>query len=354
MATAKVLSSSADSMMANEGSRGCRLRTSISVDSESADVTPLPVEVVTDSRQLPLSFLEPSEFEPITIGFDCEGVDLARHGQLCIMQLAWEDKVYLVDVVVGGRQLVEGCRKGLESPFVTKVIHDCKRDSEALYFQFGIRLQGVFDTQVAYCMIEKSLDDGISFVYLLADERYCGVVYEEKQEVREIMRKDLHFWLHRPWTPLMLRAASDDVRFLLTIHKRMLAKIVADDEPGQFYGEGSLEARAKLRERQLVARCALHCRCFCLGAYDWPPVPLTDENGLIEEEILAIVDVPPGMMGRVIGKKGISIRDIKENCREADIITGGKKGPHDKVFVIGPVREVRKAEAIIRGKFDVY
>ena len=26
----------------------------------------------------------------------------------------------------------------------------------------------------------------------------------------------------------------------------------------------------------------------------------------------------------------------------------------DQVFVIGPVREVRKAEAIIRGKFDVY
>ena len=50
-------------------------------------MTPLPVEVVTDSRQLPLSFLEPSEFEPITIGFDCEGVDLARHGQLCIMQV---------------------------------------------------------------------------------------------------------------------------------------------------------------------------------------------------------------------------------------------------------------------------
>ena len=36
----------------------------------------------------------------------------------------------LVDVVVGGVPLMEACRKGLESPYITKVVHDCKRDSE--------------------------------------------------------------------------------------------------------------------------------------------------------------------------------------------------------------------------------
>ena len=46
------------------------------------------------------------------------------------VQLAWEDRVVLVDVVVGGVPLMEACRKGLESPYITKVVHDCKRDSE--------------------------------------------------------------------------------------------------------------------------------------------------------------------------------------------------------------------------------
>ena len=34
-----------------------------------------------------------------------------------------------------------------------------------------------------------------------------------------------------------------------------------------------------------------------------------------EEEILSVLDVPPGKMGRVIGRKGASILSIKESCK---------------------------------------
>ena len=34
-----------------------------------------------------------------------------------------------------------------------------------------------------------------------------------------------------------------------------------------------------------------------------------------EEEVLAMVDVPHGKMGRIIGKKGSSILAIKQACR---------------------------------------
>lgn len=34
-----------------------------------------------------------------------------------------------------------------------------------------------------------------------------------------------------------------------------------------------------------------------------------------EEEILSVLDVPPGKMGRVIGRKGASILAIKEACK---------------------------------------
>jgi exonuclease 3'-5' domain-containing protein 1 len=33
-----------------------------------------------------------------------------------------------------------------------------------------------------------------------------------------------------------------------------------------------------------------------------------------------------------------------------EIHIGGAKGPPDRVFIIGPVKEVRKAEAIFRGR----
>lgn len=35
----------------------------------------------------------------------------------------------------------------------------------------------------------------------------------------------------------------------------------------------------------------------------------------LEEEILSVLDVPQGKMGRVIGKKGATILSIKESCR---------------------------------------
>ena len=46
------------------------------------------------------------------------------------LQLAFSDAVYLVDAIEGGEELIIACKPALESNYITKVIHDCKRDSE--------------------------------------------------------------------------------------------------------------------------------------------------------------------------------------------------------------------------------
>ncbi|CAN6583010.1 unnamed protein product [Malus baccata var. baccata] len=306
-----------------------------------------PIRIVTHASQLPAEFLQPSAERPFVIGFDCEGVDLCRHGTLCIMQvcLAFPDAIYLVDAIQGGVMLINACKPALESSYITKVIHDCKRDSEALYFQFGIKLNNVVDTQIAYSLIEEQegrkrlLDDYISFVGLLADPRYCGISYLEKEEVRFLLRQDPNFWTYRPLSEQMVRAAADDVRFLLYIYYKMMEKL----------NQQSLWS--------LAVRGALYCRCFCISNNnfaDWPSLPpipdnLKVEGNAPEEEILSVLDVPPGKMGRVIGRRGSSILSIKESCN-AEIFMGSDKGPPDKVFIIGPVKQVRKAEAMLRGK----
>ncbi|XP_008654563.1 uncharacterized protein [Zea mays] len=224
--------------------------------------------IVTKPGQLPVEFLEPSAAQKLVIGFDCEGVDLCRNGALCIMQLAFPDAVYLVDAIEGGKELIQACKPALESDHITKVIHDCKRDSEALYFQFGIKLHNVMDTQIAYSLIEEQEQEGkkmtsddynyISFVSLLADKRYCGILYPEKEEVRTLLRQDPNFWTIRPLSDMMVRAATDDVRFLLSIYAKMMEKL------------------SKVSLWRLAVRSELYCRCFCLSDNqfaDWSPLP---------------------------------------------------------------------------------
>lgn len=47
-----------------------------------------------------------------------------------LWQIAFPDAIYLVDAIQGGEMLMKACKPALESSYITKVIHDCKRDSE--------------------------------------------------------------------------------------------------------------------------------------------------------------------------------------------------------------------------------
>lgn len=55
---------------------------------------------------------------------------------VCPWQLAFPDAVYVVDVILGGEMLMKACKPALESSYITKVIHDCKRDSEVSMIDF--------------------------------------------------------------------------------------------------------------------------------------------------------------------------------------------------------------------------
>lgn len=70
--------------------------------------------------------------------------------------------------------------------------------------------------------------------------------------------QDPNFWKYRPLSELMIRAAADDVRFLLYIYHKLTEKLNAQ----------SLWS--------LAIRGELYCRCFCISDNDfsdWPDLP---------------------------------------------------------------------------------
>ncbi|KAI6670409.1 hypothetical protein NL676_005294 [Syzygium grande] len=150
-------------------------------------------------------------------------------------KLAFPDAIYLVDAIQGGEMLMKACKPALESMYVTKVIHDCKRDSEIAYHPI--------DEQEGR---KRLPDDYISFVSLLADPGCGGISYLEEEEVRILLMQD----------------------------------------------DGETECT--------ILVVSGSWQCFLLSI--------------------------------------------------AEILIGGAKGPPDKVFIIGPVKQVGKAEAILRGR----
>ncbi|KAM3207617.1 hypothetical protein ACQJBY_062706 [Aegilops geniculata] len=103
----------------------------------------------------------------------------------------------------------------------------------------------------------------------------------------------------------MIRAATDDVPFLLNIQEKMMEKL------------------SKVSSWRLSVQSELYCRCFCINDNqheDWPPLPAVPDAieakaCVPEVDILSLLVVPPGKMGCIIGRKGSSIIVVKESCK---------------------------------------
>ena len=89
---------------------------------------------------------------------DLEGINLCRHGSISIIQIyqSEQDHVYLIDVHrLGASAFQTRSNDGsatlkslLENASIAKAFFDVRNDSEALYNQFDVYLQGVVDLQL--------------------------------------------------------------------------------------------------------------------------------------------------------------------------------------------------------------
>lgn len=86
----------------------------------------------------------------VLLAVDCEGVDLSRKGTLTIITVATEEKVYIFDVLELGKRATvrSGLREILDNKSCTKLMFDCRQDSDALWHQLNVRLTGVLDLQL--------------------------------------------------------------------------------------------------------------------------------------------------------------------------------------------------------------
>lgn len=89
---------------------------------------------------------------------------------------------------------------------VTKILHSCKEDLEAIYSWTHEKMQNVFDTQLA----NSFLEDEYSVSYQNLVEKKLAIVLD-KGETRSN-------WLRRPLSDSQLKYAALDVEYLINIY----------------------------------------------------------------------------------------------------------------------------------------
>ena len=248
------------------------------------------------------------------IAVDCEGVCMSRVGAVTVLQVAAGEKIFLFDVQAlgevlfhalpggggggggagdGGEDVTERavarptekdgedasiCEAGvraaegrgrslkavLEDPEVTKLMFDCRVDSDALFHQHGIRLGGVYDVQLADVAARRRASQAVSLLSGMprCAARHLGkglaaaeaslaaldgardappdaasisrVTEHLKNKVKELYAPDLggdgNLWALRPMADDVRRYAALDVWLLQEMHAAMEHAGALDEE----------------------------------------------------------------------------------------------------------------------------
>ncbi len=144
---------------------------------------------------------------------DCEAAGFHRYtDRLCLVQVSTERQTYIIDPL--GFDPSEILRDALERPDVPVVMHGADFDLRLLRRDLGIRIGGLFDTQIAAALLGE---EALGLAALL--ESRAGVRLSKKYQ-----RAD---WAERPLAEEMLEYAANDTRHLARLANVLEGELAA-------------------------------------------------------------------------------------------------------------------------------
>jgi ribonuclease D len=146
------------------------------------------------------------------LALDSESDSLYHHFEkVCLVQIATDrGDIRLLDTLAV-RELSR-LAPVMADPAVVKVLHGADYDVTTLKRDFGLTFQGLFDTMIAARLLGRA---ELGLLAVARDE--LGVTLTKDRQ-----RDD---WSRRPLTAAQEAYAEDDVRHLLALHRRLVAKL---------------------------------------------------------------------------------------------------------------------------------
>lgn len=121
-----------------------------------------------------------------------------------------------VYLVVFGCTLCQKAVKDLfEDASVTKIIHDCRMDCDALYHLHRIQVNNVHDTSCFHGVEDSNLNDVLA---------YNGIMINMSRD-KTVYKRNPRFWAARPLTATMIDWASSDVQNLFALADAQLNRV---------------------------------------------------------------------------------------------------------------------------------
>lgn len=233
---------------------------------------------------------------------DLEGCDLSKgswrcgeliqdpavplHGQICLLQIATPaGEVFLVDVCeLGPDTFTSGLKALLENAEVIKVVHDFRQDEDALWHQYGVRVKGLFDCQVADVIIRRLQGYRTTFVQGSAKlfgayeiemgyvPGYGTLTQDQKLLIHERFSQDRHLWARRPFPQDMILYAKADVAPLPQLYTRQLAVLIDLLDNNEWLALELVRTCSRfynsIYRRVDLCRCRLCCRASDNARFD--------------------------------------------------------------------------------------
>jgi ribonuclease D len=137
--------------------------------------------------------------------------------ELCVVQLAGEDDVALVDALAPELDLT-ALGELLADQAVTKVFHAARQDIEIFVLKFGDVPRPLFDTQVAAMV--AGFGDQVGYEALVGG--LTGGAIDKAHRFSD--------WALRPLSPAQIAYAAADVTYLREIYRKLCARL---DEDGR-------------------------------------------------------------------------------------------------------------------------
>jgi ribonuclease D len=286
------------------------------------------------------------------IALDCEAAGFHRFSdRLCLVQLSTPDAHFLLDPLA--LDLSETLRPILEDPLVQVVMHGPDYDVRLLDRDLDIRLEGLFDTQVAASLLGAP---AIGLSSLL--EHHLSIKLSKAYQ-----RAD---WAQRPLTEGMLAYAANDTRHLMALADILLGELEEKGREGwaqeechfleaiRWEEDGGdpiikVKGAKELSAREVTAlREALSWRNEIAESKDRAPFRVAGDPVL-----LSVVLERPGSLDELEEMKGISPRLAKEYGREllirlerVDGLPDDELNPYPRFRGNGPGRPTPEEEAL--------